>query len=114
MLLLQRRNISLVALCAEPADHDTQLGDHVLEEAAEEAERAVKTGASLLLEDFADLCRVELVAGQAKRFVVVLLRAAEGELGENANVRSRHPLQWLVAESVAQSSHKDLGGEAGS
>jgi len=111
--LLQRLDISLVAIGAEPADHDAQLSDHVLEDAAEEAKRAVETGAGLLLEDLADLRRVELVARQAQSFVVVFLRAAEGQLGESANVGCRDPLQGLVAEGVAEGSHEDLGGEAG-
>lgn len=114
VLLLQRLDVGLVTLLAEPANHDAELGHHVLEEATEEAKRAVETRASLLLEDFTDLRRVELVAGQADRFMVVLLRAAEGELGEDANVGSRYPLQWLVAESVAERCHENLGGETGS
>jgi hypothetical protein len=111
--LLQALDISLVAISAEPANHDTQLGNHVLEHAAEEPESTVETRAGLLLEDLTDLGRVELVAGQAEGFVVVFLRAAEGQLGEGANVGRGDPLQGFVAEGVAQGGHEDLGGEAG-
>ena len=111
--LLQSLDISLVPISTKPANHNTQLGDHVLEDAAEETESAIETGAGLLLEDLADLGRVELVAREAEGFVVVFLRAAEGQLGEGADVGRGDPLQGFVAEGVAQGGHEDLGGEAG-
>ena len=113
MLFLQCRNISLVALLAEPPDHDTQLSDHVLEHAAEEAESTVQARAGLLFEDFANLCRVELVAGQTEGPVVVFGWVGEGELGEDADVCGGDPLKGFGAEGVAKGGHEDLGWEAG-
>jgi len=113
MHLPQLWNIRLVTLRAEPVDHHAQLGHHVLQEAAQEPEGAVQAGAGLVLEGLGDLLRVELVASQTDGFVVVLLGLLEREECEVADVCRCDPLEWLVAEGVAEGGHEDLAGEAG-
>lgn len=111
--LLQLRNVSLVPIAPEPVDHRPELRDHVFQDAAQEPERAIHRLAGLVLKRLGQLLVGELVTSQTVSLLVELLRALEGELGEDANVLCGDPLVGLGAKGLAHGGHEHLGREAG-